>query len=77
MNEEYDYTNPNHYKTGGKETFEMMIDIWGKEAFIKHCEMTSFKYRMRIGNKPNESVKRDLSKANWYESKAKQLRDAE
>ncbi len=75
MNEEYDYTNPNHYKTGEKETFEMMIDIWGKEAFIKHCEMTSFKYRMRVGNKPNESVERDLSKADWYESKAKQLRD--
>jgi len=75
MNKEYDYTNPSHYKLGSKETFEMMIDIWGKDAFIKHCEMTSFKYRMRVGTKPNEPIERDLSKAMWYESKAKQLRN--
>ena len=75
MEEEYDYINPNHYKVGGKETFEMMIDIWGKEAFIKHCEMTSFKYRMRIGIKPNQPIERDLEKARWYELKAKQLKD--
>ena len=75
MKEEYDYINPNHYKLGGKETFEMMIDIWGKDAFIKHCEMTSFKYRMRIGTKPNQPIERDLAKARWYELKAKQLRD--
>ena len=75
MDKEYDYTNPSHYKLGSKETFEMMIDIWVKDAFIKHCEMTSFKYRMRVGTKPNEPIERDLSKARWYESKAKQLRD--
>jgi|TARA_B110000977_G_C10966703_1_gene450709 hypothetical protein len=75
MDKEYDYTNPSHYKLGSKETFEMMIDIWGKDAFIKHCEMTSFKYRMRVGTKPNEPIERDLSKAMWYESKAKQLRN--
>jgi hypothetical protein len=75
MEEEYDHINPNHYKVGGKETFEMMIDIWGKDAFIKHCEMTSFKYRMRIGIKPNQPIERDLEKAKWYELKAKQLKD--
>ena len=75
MDKEYDYTNPSHYKLGSKETSEMMIDIWGKDAFIKHCEMTSFKYRMRVGTKPNEPIERDLSKAMWYESKAKQLRN--
>jgi hypothetical protein len=53
----------------------MMIDIWGKDAFIKHCEMTSFKYRMRIGIKPNQPIERDLEKAKWYELKAKQLKD--
>tara|TARA_R110000764_G_scaffold90344_1_gene172558 strand:+ start:206 stop:439 length:234 start_codon:yes stop_codon:yes gene_type:complete len=75
MKEEYDYINPNHYKLGGKETFEMMIDIWGKDAFIKHCEMTSFKYRMRIGIKPDQPIERDLAKAKWYETKAKELRN--
>ena len=26
MDKEYDYVNPNHYKSSGKETFEMMIE---------------------------------------------------
>ena len=73
--EKYDYTNPSHYKSMGKETFEMMIDIWGKEAFIKHCEMCAFKYRMRMGAKPDQPLERELSKVEWYENKAKELRD--
>lgn len=70
----YDNINPDHYKQGSKEVFEMMIDIWGKEAYIKHCEMCAFKYRMRLGSKPNQSVEQDLKKANWYESKSKELK---
>jgi|TARA_R110000822_G_scaffold32351_1_gene92889 hypothetical protein len=70
----YDYINPSHYKSGGKETFEKMIDIWGVEAFISHCEMTAFKYRMRLGLKPDQPIGRDLEKAMWYENKANELR---
>lgn len=36
--------------------------------------MNAFKYRMRLGLKPEQSVERDLEKANWYEQKAKELR---
>ncbi len=75
MDKEYDYVNPNHYKSSGKETFEMMIDIWGKNAFIQHCEMSAFKYRMRIGAKPNQPTDRELQKIKWYEKKAKELRE--
>lgn len=75
MDKEYDYVNPNHYKSLGKETFEMMIDIWGKNAFIQHCEMSAFKYRMRIGTKPNQPTDRELQKIKWYEKKAKELRE--
>lgn len=71
--EEYDFVNPEHYKKSGKETWEMMVDIWGKEAFIKHCQMSAFKYRMRLGEKPNQPIERDLEKAKWYEAKAKEL----
>ena len=70
----YDYINPSHYNSGGKETFEKMIDIWGVEAFISHCEMTAFKYRMRLGLKPDQPIGRDLEKAMWYENKANELR---
>lgn len=70
----YDFINPDHYKNGSKEVWEMMVDIWGEEAFIKHCEITAFKYRMRLGEKPEQPVERDLEKARWYESKAKELK---
>lgn len=73
--EPYDYVNPEHYKNGSKEVWQMMLELWGKEAFIKHCEMTAFKYRMRLGNKPNQPIKRDLEKAQWYEKKAIDLQN--
>lgn len=72
--ESYDFINPDHYKSSEKETWEMMLDIWGKDAFIKHCEMTAFKYRQRMGKKPGQSVESDLKKAFWYENKARELR---
>jgi len=72
---EYDYINPKHYKNLTKQPFEMMIDVWGKKAFIKFCEMNAFKYRMRIGSKPNEDVERELEKIKRYENKAKQLKN--
>ena len=71
---EYDFINPDHYKQGSKEVIEMMELIWGKESLGAYCEMNAFKYRMRLGLKPEQSVERDLEKANWYEQKAKELR---
>jgi len=70
---EYNYITPSHYRNSTKETWEMMVDVWGVEAFIAFCEMNAFKYRMRIGTKPNEDVSRELEKIKWYENKAKQL----
>jgi len=72
--QDYDYINPDHYKSLSKEVWEMMVDIWGKEAFIAHCEMCAFKYRMRLGSKPDQPIERDLNKARWYENKAKELK---
>lgn len=64
--ESYDFVNPSHYKKFEKETYEMMIDIWGVDAYIKHCEMCAFKYKLRAGEKPDQPVERDLEKAEWY-----------
>lgn len=72
---EYDNINPNHYKQGDKEVIEMMIDIWGAEDVAKYCSMNAFKYRMRMGFKPNQPVEQELKKAKWYENKAKELRN--
>lgn len=74
MNKEYDFINPPHYKRGGKEVWEMMIDIWGVDAFITFCEINSFKYKMRLGEKPDQPIERDLEKAKWYEDKAMELK---
>ena len=69
----YDHINPSHYKQSGREVIDMMVDIWGKKAVAVHCEITAFKYRMRLGNKPDQPIERDLEKAKWYEAKAKEL----
>lgn len=69
----YDFINPDHYKQGEKETWEMMLEIWGKKAFITHCQMTAYKYMQRLGKKPDNSVEQDLKKAKWYLDKAQEL----
>lgn len=72
--EEYDFVNPDHYKQFSIETIDMMVAIWGKEATALHCEMCAFKYRIRMGVKPDQPIERDLEKVNWYMAKAKELR---
>ena len=71
----YDNINPDHYKQSGKEVIDMMVDIWGKKAVATHCEITAFKYRMRLGLKPDQPIERDIEKAKWYEAKAKELKN--
>lgn len=74
MKKEYDYINPDHYKNFSIEVIDMMVSIWGLEATAVHCEMCAFKYRMRMGTKPDQPVDRDLKKVEWYLEKAKELR---
>lgn len=73
--DDYDYVQrPPHYTSGSKEVIDMMVDIWGREKVAAHCEMCAFKYRMRVGKKPDQPIQRDLEKAQWYENKAAELR---
>ena len=72
--EDYDYINPSHYKSFSKETIDMMIDIYGKEKVATYCEINAFKYKIRIGEKPDQPIERDLDKARWYLNKASELR---
>ena len=67
--------HPAHYNTYGQETIDMMVAIWGKEKVADWCEITAFKYRMRMGTKPDNSIEQDLKKEQWYLNKAKELRN--
>lgn len=71
----YDYINPEHYKKeDGRQTWERMVDRWGKEKTALWCEMTAFKYTdARLGRKPGEDEEREQSKIEWYLNKAKEL----
>ena len=63
--------HPLHYNQYPKETIDMMVDIFGKEATRQWCVMTAFKYRMRMGLK--DDIQQDLAKEQWYLNKAKEL----
>lgn len=75
MTESYDMVNPPHYKNKSIETIEKMRRIWGDEATATHCDMCAFKYRDRIGDKPNQPVEQELAKIKWYENKSRELRE--
>lgn len=75
MKKEYEHIDsPDHYNNSSVEVWKMMLQIWGQDKFIAFCEMSSFKYRMRMGMKPDQPVERDLEKARWYEDKVKRFR---
>ena len=71
----YDMINPQHYQKYSVEVIEMMVRIFGREKVADYCEITAFKYRQRMGTKPNNPIEQDLKKEKWYLNKAKQLRD--
>ena len=65
--EKYEMVNPpKHYNRYSKEVIRMMVGIWGYDAVINFCELNAFKYRMRMGTKPKNSIEQDLEKENWY-----------
>jgi len=70
----YNFVDPPHYTDGQIEVIDMMIRIWGEQRVADYCEINAFKYRMRMGKKPHQSVEQELDKAKWYEAKAKELR---
>lgn len=72
---DYDYVNPTHYHKYPREVIDIMVAIWGPEKVATYCEIAAFKYRMRLGDKPNEPVDREVSKIKWYEDKAVELRN--
>ena len=74
--ENYEMVNhPTHYNNYSMEVIDMMESIWGADATALFCEMTAFKYRMRMGTKPENSIEQDLNKEKWYLNKAKEIKE--
>lgn len=68
-----DQVNPSHYKAGEMEVWQMMIKVYGVEAYLNFAKLNAFKYRMRAGLKTGADVQTDINKALWYEQKIKEL----
>lgn len=71
MEKREEVNHPSRYNQYSVETIEMMRGIWGDEAVKLFCEMTAFKYRMRLGHKDN--LEQDMAKEQWYLNYMKKL----
>ena len=75
--ETYEMVNhPSHYNKYDIEVIEMMRRIWGDDATALWCEMTAFKYRMRLGEKPEKPIEQNVKKEKWYLEKSKSIKSA-
>lgn len=71
----YEQVNhPSHYNKYDVEVVDMMEKIWGKQETAIWCKLTAFKYRMRLGEKPDNPIQQDLNKESWYLQKYNQLK---
>lgn len=74
QDEKYEMVNhPAHYNNYDKEVIDIIEVIWGTQIAAVWCEITAFKYRMRMGTKPTSSVSEDLEKEAWYLKKMREL----
>ena len=73
--EQYEFVNhPSHYNEWSMEVIDMMEKIYGIKNTIMWCEMTAYKYAMRMGFKPTDDIQQEIDKRNWYLNKAKELK---
>lgn len=75
--QKYEMVNhPTHYNNYDKEVIEMMINIWGPEETAIFCKLNAFKYRLRMGTKPDNDIQQDLNKEKWYLKKFHELKES-
>ena len=68
--------HPTHYNKYSVEAIEMMRRIYGDEAVVIWCELSAFKYRMRMGEKPGNSIEQDMKKEKFYLDYMKRIKDS-
>ena len=66
--------HPSDYNQYDIEVIDMIIKIWGPEAAALWCDITAFKYRMRMGTKLDNSIEQDIKKEQWYLNKSKEIK---
>ena len=75
QDEKYEMVDhPSHYNNYDKEAIDMIEAIWGTYLASVWCEITAFKYRMRMGTKPTSPISEDLEKETWYLNKMRELK---
>lgn len=63
-----------HYSTPyGEFGEDIIIKLYGEEAYRIFCIINALKYRMRAGNKAGVSAEEDFVKEAWYLDKIKEL----
>lgn len=74
--EKYEYVNhPKHYNKYDVEVIDMIERIFGKKETAIFCKITAYRYRMRMGEKPDNPIEQDIAKENWYLNKYHSLKD--
>lgn len=69
-----DAVNPSHYKMkNGVECFDVMVNVFGRDAVYDFCLCNAFKYLFRLHHKDTESI--NVQKAQWYINKAVALKN--
>lgn len=63
---DYDHVKADHYRKSPIEAIEIMDRVYGKDLAAIWCEMTAFKYRLRLGHKPTSPIEDDLEKESRY-----------
>lgn len=66
--------NANHYDSR-INVLTQIESIWGTRNTMIFCEITEFKYRMRLGKKEGQPLNQELKKANWYSRAAEYLKN--
>lgn len=73
---DYEQVNhPEHYNQYSVEVIDMIEKVFGLYLAWKWCEITAFKYRLRMGTKPGNELQQDLEKEKWYLNKANELKN--
>lgn len=73
MSEIEGVNHPSHYNQGGIEAIDAMESAYGIDDVIAFCKCNAFKYQWRAGHKDDESIEKDLAKAQWYQNKMLEL----
>jgi len=70
----YDYIKPKHYQLWeGMEPFELHKKLLSESEYIGFLKGNIIKYKLRIGDKPNEPIERDLEKIKVYQKELNKI----